>query len=140
VANDPITLWRYRDLSEALIAQSKLAAEGFDCFLADDNVLRLNWFWSNAFGGVRLCMRQDDAEAALAVLAEEIPESFNIEEVGEAYQQPTCPNCGSRDVDFETIHRGVALIALWAFSVPLPIPANNWKCEDCGHEWKGEYV
>jgi hypothetical protein len=140
VSDDPITLWRYRDLPEALVAESKLDAEGFECFLVDDNVIRLNWFWSNAFGGVRLCVREDEGEAALALLAEEIPAAFAAEEVGEEYQQPFCPNCGSRDVDFETVHRGVALSALWIFSLPVPIPADTWKCEDCGYAWKGEYV
>lgn len=138
--DDLITLWRYRDLPEALIAQSKLHAEGFDCFLADHEVIRLNWFWSNALGGVRLYVREDEGEAALSVLAEEIAAAFTSEEVGEDYQQPECPNCGSRDVEFETIHRGVALFALWAFSLSVPIPVNTWKCEDCGHKWKGEYV
>jgi rubredoxin len=135
-----ITLWRYRDLSEALVAQSKLDAEGFASFLADENVLRLNWFWSNGFGGVRLYVREDEKEAALAVLAEEIPEGFTADEVGEDYEQPSCPRCGSRDVSFETIRRGVALFALWALSLPVPIPVNSWNCENCGHEWKGEYV
>lgn len=140
MSDDLITLWRYRDLSEALIARSKLDAEGFDCFLADDNAIRLNWFWSNALGGVRLRVREDEGEAALSVLAQEIPETFTAEEVGEEYQQPACLKCGSMDVDFETMHRGVALLALWALALPLPIPANSWKCEDCGHRWKGEYV
>jgi hypothetical protein len=140
VPDELITLWRYRDLSKALVVQSKLDAEGFVSFLADENVLRLNWFWSNAFGGVRLCVRQEDREAALAVLTEEIPEGFTADDVGEHYEQPSCKKCGSRDVSFETLHRGVALFALWTLSLPLPVPVNSWHCENCGHEWKGEYV
>jgi len=140
VPDDLITLWRYRDLPEALIARSKLDAEGFDCFLADAEIVRLNWFWSNAFGGVRLQVRLDDGESALAVLAQEIPASFTAEEVGEEYRQSVCPSCGSLDVGFESVHRGIALAALHFFGLPLPIPMNSWKCEDCGHRWKGEYV
>src|SRR5690242_68109 len=93
-----ITLWRYRDLPEALIARSKLDAEGFDCFLADDNIVGLEWYWSNFVGGVRLRVREDDSESALEVLAQEIPAAFSAEEVGEEYEQPACPRCGSRDV------------------------------------------
>jgi rubredoxin len=140
VPDDLVTLWRYRDLPEALIAQNKLHAEGFDCFLADDEMIRLNWFWSNLLGGVRLCLREDEADAALAVLAEEIPTAFNADEVNEEYQQPVCPKCESRDLDFETVHKGIALGALWLFALPVPVPANHWKCENCGHVWKGEYV
>ena len=140
MSDDLITLWRYRDLPEALIAHSKLKAEGYDCFLADENIVRFDWFWSNMVGGVRLRVREDDAESALAVLGQEIPEKFSAEEVGEEYEQPACPKCGSRDVSFEAIYRGIGLLALWLFAIPLPIPKNKWQCEDCGHNWKGEYV
>ncbi len=119
--DDLITLWRYRDLPEALIAHSKLDAEGFDCFLADDNILSLNWFLSTAVGGVRLRV-------------------FTAEEIGEEYQQPACPNCGSLDVDFETMHKGIALVALWLLALPLPIPRNSWKCQDCGNRWQAPRV
>ena len=135
-----VNLWRYRDLSEALIAQSKLAGEGVESFLTEEDILRMNWYWSNAFGGVRLWVREDQSEAALAALGEEIPALFTAEEVGEEYQQPSCPKCGSRDVSFGRVHRGVALATLWLFSIPLPIPVDGWKCEDCGTRWKGEYV
>jgi predicted RNA-binding Zn-ribbon protein involved in translation (DUF1610 family) len=139
MSDDLITLWRYRDLPEALIAHSKLKAEGFDCFLDDENIVRFNWFLSNAIGGVRLRVREDDAEFALTVLGQEIPQGFSTEEVGEEYEQPQCPKCGSRDVDYETFNRGAALVALW-IGVPLTIPKNQWQCEECGNEWKGEYL
>ena len=140
MSDDLITLWRYRDLPEALIAHSKLDAEGFDCFLADDNIVRLNWFISNAVGGVRLRVREDDCASALEVLAQEIPVSFTAEEVGEEYQQPACPKCSSLDVVFETMNRGIALVALWLFSFPVPIPRRSWKCQDCRNRWQAPRV
>jgi|SRR5450432_374520 hypothetical protein len=140
MSRDLITLRRYRDLPEALIAHSKLDAEGFDCFLADDNIVRLSWFLSNAVGGVRLRVREDDGESALEVLAQEIPASFTAEEVGEEYLQPACPKCESLDINFETMNRGVALAALWVFAVPFPIPRKSWKCQDCGNRWQAPWV
>lgn len=140
MSDDLITLWRYRDLPEALIAHSKLKAEGFDCFLADDNIVRFDWFWSNMVGGVRLRVREDDAESALELLGQQIPERFSAEEVGEEYEQPACPKCGSRDVAFESLYRGVALVALWLWAIPLSLPKCRWHCENCGNEWKGEYL
>jgi hypothetical protein len=43
MSDDLITSWRYRDLPEALIAHGKLKAEGFDCFLDDENIVRATW-------------------------------------------------------------------------------------------------
>jgi hypothetical protein len=136
---EPVTLWRYRDLPEALIARSKLDAADIGCFLADENVVRLNWFWSNAIGGLRLQVSDVDAEDALALLAEEIPASFSAEEIGEEYVQPVCPACHSRDVSFEPFSRRIALFFLGLIPLPVWIPTKSWRCEDCGRKWKAEY-
>jgi hypothetical protein len=134
-----VTLWRYRDLPEALIAKSKLDSASVGCFLADENIVRLNWFLSNAVGGVRLQVSGVDVGDALALLGEEIPPRFTAEEIGEEYVQPACPACQSQDVSFEPFHRGIALIFLWFISLPVWIAKKSWNCEDCGHEWKAEY-
>src|SRR5437899_7263700 len=99
-----VTLWRYRDLPEALMAKSKLDSEALSCFLADENIVRLNWFWSNVVGGVRLQVAGDDVQTAIELLSEEIPPSFSAEELGEEYRQPECPTCHSRDVTFEPMY------------------------------------
>jgi len=134
-----VTLWRYRDLPEALVAKSKLDSDAVTCFLADFEIVRLNWFLSNAVGGVRLQVADEDAEHAWALLSEEITAGFTAEETGEAYHQPVCPNCQSRDVAFDYFHRGLAAAVLWVISLPVWIPKRSWRCEDCGHEWKADY-
>jgi hypothetical protein len=133
-----VTLWRYRDLPEALVARAKLDSQEIWCVLADDNIVRLDWFWSNAVGGMRLQVADEDAEFALSLLAEEIPAGFTAEETGEEYQQPVCPQCHSRDVTFEPVYSGVALLFLY-FSLPVWIPKKSWKCEDCQDRWEAEY-
>jgi hypothetical protein len=133
-----VTLWRYRDLPEALVARAKLDSDAVWCVLVDDNIVRLDWFWSNAMGGVRLQVEDNDVEHALALLSEEIPAGFIAEETGEAYKQPECPNCHSRDVSFEPFNKAIALVLL-QFTLPVWIPKKSWICEDCRHEWKGEY-
>lgn len=142
---DVITLWRYRDLPEALAAWAKLQSAGIECSLADKEIVRLEWFWSNAFGGVRLQVNSTDAEDALAVLADPIPASFAAEDVGEEYIQPACPGCQSRDVHFETANRrvatlflGLGLVSVFP-SLPVWVPSYAWRCEDCGTRWEGPY-
>jgi hypothetical protein len=46
-ARKPLMIRRYRDLPEAAIAKSVLDSARIDCFLADDNLVRLDWFYSN---------------------------------------------------------------------------------------------
>jgi hypothetical protein len=139
MSEDIVTLWKYRDLPEALVARSKLESEDLPCFLADENIVRLNWFLSNVVGGLRLQVMSDDAQSAMELLGEEIPVNFTAEEAGEEYRQPECPRCHSRDVSFEPIYKGIALAVLWIMSLPVWLPKSSWKCEDCRHEWKAEY-
>ena len=91
-------------------------------------------------GGVRLRVREDDCESALEVLTQEIPVPLRSEEVGEEYQQPDCAKCRITHVDFETMNKGIALVALWLISFPVPIPGRSWKCQDYGNKMAGAWV
>jgi hypothetical protein len=51
-----------------------------ECFLVDDNMARIEW--SNLVGGIKLCVKQEDAEAALDMLEQPIPEEFDVDGVG----------------------------------------------------------
>jgi hypothetical protein len=52
---DLVTLRRYRDLSEAIVARAVVESAGIYCFLKDENFVRLDWQMSNLLGGIRLC-------------------------------------------------------------------------------------
>jgi hypothetical protein len=66
--NRPIVLRKYRDMPEAFVARSLLEDAGIECFLQDDNVVRMDWFWSDAIGGIKLVVRQKDAEESERLL------------------------------------------------------------------------
>jgi hypothetical protein len=68
----PIVLRKYRDITEAMIDKTTLDSAGIDCVLYDDNLVRLDWFISNAIGGVKLVVPEDSAEEAANVLAEAV--------------------------------------------------------------------
>jgi hypothetical protein len=69
---DPyVVLRRFVDLEQALAAESVLDASGIDCYLADENAIRL--MISN-LGGVRLYVRRSDAEVAATLLEKPGPQ------------------------------------------------------------------
>ncbi len=61
---------KFRDLPEALLAKGALDSAGIESHLMDENLVRLDWFYSNAIGGVRLCVRAEDASRAFRILNE----------------------------------------------------------------------
>jgi len=68
--NRPVVVRRYRDMPEAFVARSVLEDAGIECLLQDDNVVRMDWLWSNAMGGIKLVVRQKDAEESEKLLSE----------------------------------------------------------------------
>ncbi len=133
----PVILRKYRDLPEASIAKSVLESAGIECFLADDNMVRLDWFYSNLVGGIKLFVRKEDAEAATKLLDESTPEKFDVEGIGE-YEQPHCPRCGSMDISFDALNKPLTFGAMWITGLPIPVTTTGWSCRACGNEWREE--
>jgi len=128
-----VVLHHFRDLTDALVVKSILDSAGIECLLGDENIVRLDWFWSNFVGGVKLWVRQRDLEQAENLIEQNPPEEFNVEGVGE-YKQPRCPICKSFDVSFEPLNKPIAFMSMYA-GIPLPIKHQGWKCHSCGHSW-----
>ncbi|MGA8013680.1 MAG: hypothetical protein WB949_14705 [Candidatus Acidiferrales bacterium] len=63
-----VNLRQYMTLPEALLAKSILDSAGIESFLGDQNIIRMDWFLSNALGGVKLRVREDDVDVATALL------------------------------------------------------------------------
>lgn len=129
-----VTIERFRDLPTALLAKKKLESAGIHCFLADSELVRTDWLWSNAIGNMRLQVRPEDAKEAIEILHEPAPEIFLEHEVGEVYQQPRCPKCHSSDISFESIDRKLSY-SLMLLGLPVPVRKNCWHCSACGAEW-----
>jgi hypothetical protein len=130
---DLVIVQKFRDLPEALIAKDVLTSAGLECFLADAATVRMDWFLSNALGGIKLCVRIDDAEAAINLL-EESRTQESYEEEDRDFEEPQCPRCQSKDVSLGEAERGVSY-GNAILEVPMPAKHPGWKCRACGHTW-----
>jgi|SRR5579871_5106523 len=123
---------RYINLPDALLAKSILDSAEIDNFLFDENIVRLDWFLSNAVGNVKLMADAEDREFASDLLAQLPADQFETD--AGTFIQPRCPNCASANVTHG--HRGKRTgYATVGVGVPLPVGRWGWKCESCGHEW-----
>lgn len=130
-----VTVRRYRDMAEAFVGRSLLESAGIRARIADENLVRLDWFYSNLVGGMRLQVDARDELAARELLEKSAPGLIAFDEEEEEYVQPVCPKCGSADITFAGADRGASLVALAVLSVPLPPGAASWHCEACGARW-----
>lgn len=132
-----VTIRQFRDLPEALLAKGSLESAGIECFLRDDNLVRLDWFISNFIGGIKLSVQPEDALNAQKILDEPILEGIYVQGVG-LYEQPRCPKCNSLDVNFQEIDPAAYLSM--AVNVPIPLHRDGWRCHSCDAEWEDNEV
>ena len=128
-----LVLRRFRDLPSALLFGSLLDSAAIECFLADENTIRMDWFWSNLLGGVKLRVRKGDVDSAASLLGPGVPEKFDVEGVGE-YQQPRCPNCRSLEISFQGLNKAVDYTRAF-LGGHLPHSRILWECDSCGYQW-----
>ena len=131
-----VTIRQFRDLPEALLAKGSLESVGIECFLADENLVRLDWFISNFIGGIKLNVRVQDAGNAQKLLDEPILEGLYVQGVG-LYEQPRCPKCKSLDVNFQELDRPIAYMSAF-LHVPMPVQRTGWRCHSCDAEWEDD--
>jgi hypothetical protein len=76
----PAKIRDFMFLPDALVAKSILDSAGIESFLADESTMRMG-LWSTLIGGVKLWVRQEDAETATALLKQDFSnESTVVEE------------------------------------------------------------
>jgi hypothetical protein len=132
--DEAVTLCQFRDLPEALLAKGSLESAGIQAYLVDDNMIRMDWFISNLLGGIKLKVRPEDAEAASEILSQPIPETLDVEGIGE-FKQPKCPSCHSLDVTDGELNKFVSYGTAYV-GVPIPVYEKGWTCHACGNRWE----
>ncbi len=134
---ETVVLKRYQLGQFAHLDRAKLADEGIESFIRDDDIVSLMPYLSNAFGGIKLIVFSEDAERARQVLDRN--DFLALEEFYGPEIEPlrVCPKCNSADI----IHRKSILsgiLFLLFFFVPLATPTHGYICAKCGHSWKEE--
>ena len=110
-----VTVRLYRDLPEAQLAKAALESAGIHASLRDENLVRMDWFYSNAIGRIRLQVRPTDVADAEQVLSQPIPPV--IESDSGDFEQPRCPSCQS-------------------LNIARPFAQPFWSCNNCGAKWE----
>jgi hypothetical protein len=138
-APPPRIIARYLFLTDALLAESRLRSADIETFLIDETVARLDWFWLNGLGGVKILVAGDDAEDASELLRLQLLPQFEAR-AGEILIQPACPRCNSLDIVYRSTNTARILASVLAMALGwllLPLTRNGWRCLSCGHAWKG---
>lgn len=131
--SDFVTIATYGSPAEAAIMKGKLEAHDIFCYLADEHSIGTNLIYSIALGGVKLRVREEDRDAALAILGDvssELKTEYTLEDGG-----LICPKCQSNHT--RAGQKGSWLLIVLSFILGPPVPVSSKKkhCFHCGHEW-----
>ena len=105
MAGKMVTVATFDMPTEAHLAKGLLEANGLTAFLADELTVGVAWHLSNAIGGVKLQVAEDDVERAASILAaredrsiEAGAELTDVAEMDESERDPP-PSAGDNAVD-----------------------------------------
>lgn len=120
--------------SEAFIYKAKLESEGIEVFVRDNHTIDSDPFLSNAIGGVKLFVRQEDYENAMLILAD--ISKFSMDDKGELIK---CPKCGAEKIQLLTTIKDFKSLISFLFSfLVVVLPFYNkykYKCDNCNFEF-----
>jgi len=123
-----VTIGRFTKPEDAHLVRTRLAAGGVESFLRDEHTVQMYWLYSDAMGGVRLQVLDQDAARAREILAEPAEELSDED-------RPACPECGAEDVVHDETTRRVSFLSVLLFEIPLPVAKWRMRCRRCGHRW-----
>ena len=120
--------------SEAFIYKGKLESDGIQVFVRDNNTIDTDPLVSNAIGGVKLFVFEEDYEEAKAILQD--VSLFSVDDDGTPLK---CPKCSAEKIQFLTTIKDLKSFfsfILTLFVVVLPFYTRyKYKCEVCSHEF-----
>jgi len=119
---------------EAHLARTQLEAEGITCVVSDEYLVRIDWFLSNAVGGVKLMVPVWEAERAKDILRPR-PRLVVVAGAG-SEEEMICPRCRCDDVYYTRYNRRMSWLFILLLGFLIPWRDRRWTCKQCGYTWK----
>lgn len=125
-----IVLNSYNNYIEAHIAKGVLEERGISSWLKDEFTLTIDPILTNAVGGIKIMVNNEDAEKALEILNELRKEQK---------QAVVCPKCGSHNIEQVSTPRKAinwisAISTFFLGDYAMTVEKVN-HCFDCKHEF-----
>ncbi len=110
--------------AEAHVALTRLEGSGLHAVIRDEFTVTFNWLLSNAIGGVKIDVPDEEAAAAREILALPPQEEGMLR----------CPHCGSSDTKVRELSAFGAICLV--LKLPYPIRHVAVDCRTCGKEFE----
>ncbi|WED63616.1 DUF2007 domain-containing protein [Synoicihabitans lomoniglobus] len=113
------TIASFSKPEEAFLVRARLQGNGVNASIRDEHIVSAYWYYSNAIGGVRVEVEDDDVERAREILERPPCETGIL----------ICPQCGSGTVRIRELNVWTAVALTIGF--PLPVKSRRADCLSC---------
>lgn len=124
-----ITIARFSKPEDAHLLRMRLEAGGVPAFLQDENIVQVDWLYSNAIGGVRVQVAEEDLAKARELMEEGVSPLDNA-------AATQCPFCGSEETEVDELPRRLTFLSILLLAFPVPFLRPRHKCRSCGRHWR----
>ena len=124
-------------LHEAEFARTSLKSEGIVTVIENENLIRLDWLYMNALGGLRLLVREEDAARAREILASPETAIAPADPAAATADDPApptdnCLRCGSPETEAVETRRKIGHVLWLLTGFPFVRPGRRRRCAACG--------
>ncbi len=132
-----ILIESFNDAIQAHLMAGALEEEGIEVFIMDENLVSINPLFSNVVGGVKLKVKQEDADKALQLI-QQMKQTPYTNDDGAVIK---CPWCESEKVDnnFRSIKSFSSLVAFFLalFTTTYPLRSDHrYYCLNCKKQFE----
>lgn len=122
----------YDNYINAHLAFGRLQNENINCWLKDENTVTIDPILTNAIGGIKLMVAQNQLQQALALIDSDKKQYR---------QQHLCPKCNSSNIDVVSTPRKASnwlgTITSIVLGVGSAMPIDKvYHCFNCGNEYE----
>ena len=125
-----VTVRAFDNYFSANIMLGRLKDAGINCYLKDEYTVTIDPILSNAIGGIKLTVNEQDA-----VMVMDILKKFDEDYL----KTVTCPQCNANNillVPKQGAGNFLTAIFTWLFSSYAVSAENVYQCQSCGFESK----
>jgi len=116
---------------DATLTLGRLEEAGIQCWLKDENTATITPILTNAIGGIKLMVLEEDVSKATEILNK-------LKEIKR--KSFACPHCGSHNIEYITSNRKAANLVTSVLTWMLGSYAIGihqvWHCFDCNEEFE----
>ena len=126
-----IILETFDNYIDAHLMMGRLKEAGINCWLKDEQTATINPILTNAIGGIKLMIDENDIDQATEILNA-------LKEIKK--QSFACPHCGSHNIEYITTNRKpsniVSSVITWMLGNYAVGVKQIWHCYDCDEEFE----